>query len=59
MDEVNKLLTAKFIREVYYLVWLVNVVMVKKANEKWKICVDFMDLNQAYPKDSLPLPRID
>ena len=59
MDEVNKLLTAKFIREVYYLVWLVNVVMVKKANEKWKMCVDFMDLNQAYPKDSLPLPRID
>ena len=59
MDKVNKLLTAKFIREVYYLVWLVNVVMVKKANEKWKICVDFMDLNQAYPKDSLLLPRID
>ena len=59
MDEVNKLLTAKFIREVYYLVWLVNVVMVKKANEKWKMCMDFMDLNQAYPKDSLPLPRID
>ena len=59
MDEVNKLLTAKFIREVYYLVWLVNVVMVKKANEKWKMCVDFMDLNQAYPKDNLPLPRID
>ena len=59
MDEVNKLLTAKFIREVYYPVWLVNVIMVKKANEKWKMCMDFMDLNQAYPKDSLPLPRID
>ena len=59
MDEVNKLLTAKFIREVYYPVWLVNVIMVKKANEKWKMCMDFMDLNQAYPKDSFPLPRID
>ena len=59
MDKVNKLLTAKFIREVYYLVWLVNVVIMKKANEKWKMCMDFMDLNQAYPKDSLPLPRID
>ena len=34
MDEVNKLLTAKFIREVYYPEWLVNVVMVKKANGK-------------------------
>ena len=59
MDEVNKLLTAKFIREVYYPEWLVNVFMVKKAKEKWRMCVDFMDLNQAYPKDSLPLPRID
>ena len=33
--------------------------MVKKANGKWRICVDFTDLNQAYPKDSFPLPRID
>ena len=30
MDEVNKLLTANFIREVYYPEWLANVVMVKK-----------------------------
>ena len=34
MDEVNKLLTVGFIREVYYLDWLVNVVLVKKTN--WK-----------------------
>ena len=33
--------------------------MVKKANEKWRMCVDFMDLNRACPKDSYPLPRID
>ena len=33
--------------------------MVKKANEKWRMCVDFTDLNKAYPKDSYPLPRID
>ena len=33
--------------------------MVKKANEKWRICVDFTDLNRACPKDSYPLPRID
>ena len=31
-DEVQKLIVAKFIREVYYLDWLANVVMVKKAN---------------------------
>ena len=59
MDEVNKLLVANFIREVHYLEWLANVVMVKKANEKWRMCVDFIDLNEAYPKDSFPLPRID
>ena len=58
-DEVQKLMVAKFIREVYYPDWLANVVMVKKANNKWRMCVDFTDLNKACPKDSYPLPRID
>jgi hypothetical protein len=38
---------------------LANVVLVKKSNEKWRMCVDFTDLNKACPKDSFPLPRID
>uniref|UniRef100_A0A2N9HHE1 Uncharacterized protein n=1 Tax=Fagus sylvatica TaxID=28930 RepID=A0A2N9HHE1_FAGSY len=59
MAEVDKLLTAGFIREVYYPEWLANVVMVKKPNGKWRMCVDFTDLNKACPKDSYPLPRID
>ena len=58
-EEVTKLLAAGFIREVYYLDWLANVVLVKKANGKWRMCVDFTDLNKACPKDSFPLPRID
>ena len=58
-DEVGKLLMAGFIREVYYLDWLANVVMVKKSNGKWRMCVDFTNLNKACPKDSFPLPRID
>ena len=58
-DEVARLLTAGFIREVYYPDWLANVVLVKKANGKWRMCVDFTDLNRAYPKDSFSLPRID
>ena len=33
--------------------------MVKKANGKWRMCVDFTDLNKACPKDTFPLPRID
>ena len=58
-DEVQKLIAVKFIREVYYPDWLANVVMVKKANGKWMMCVNFTDLNKACPKDSNPLPRID
>ena len=58
-EEVRKLLEADFIREVYYPDWLANVVMVKKANGKWRMCVDFTYLNRACPKDSYPLPRID
>ena len=58
-EEVQKLATTKFIQEVYYPNWLANVVMVKKANGKWRICVDFTDLNKACPKDSYLLPRID
>ena len=43
----------------YYPDWLANVVMVKKANGKWRMCVDSTDLNKACPKDSYPLPQID
>ena len=35
------------------------MMMVKKANEKWRMCVDFTDLNRACPKDSYLLPQID
>ena len=42
-----------------YLEWLANVVLVKKANGKWRLCIDFIDVNRACPKDSFPLPRID
>ena len=58
-EEVRKLQEANFIREVYYPNWLPNVVMVKKASEKWRMCVDFTNLNKACPKDNYPLPRVD
>ena len=59
MEEAEKLLIAGFIREVYYPKWLANVVMVKKSNVKWRMCVNFTNLNNACPKDSFPLPKID
>ena len=58
-EEVRKLQEADFIRKVYYPNWLANVVMVKKAKGKWRMCMDFTDLNKACPKDSYPLPRVD
>ena len=33
--------------------------MVKKANGKWRMCIDFTDLNRACLKDNYPFPRID
>nr|KYP68692.1 Transposon Ty3-G Gag-Pol polyprotein [Cajanus cajan] len=57
--EVQKLLQAEFIREVTYTTWLANVVLVKKANGKWRMCTDYTDLNKACPKDAYPLPYID
>ncbi|KAK0580046.1 hypothetical protein LWI29_035596 [Acer saccharum] len=58
-EEVSKLLAAGSIREVKYSEWVANVVLVKKKNNEWRMCVDFTNLNKACPKDSFPLPRID
>ena len=58
-EEVTKLLQAGAIKEVEYPEWLANIVLVKKANGKWRLCIDFTDVNRACPKDSFPLPRID
>ncbi|XP_057724061.1 uncharacterized protein LOC130940023 [Arachis stenosperma] len=57
--EVKKLIDANFIREIRFTTWLTNVVMVRKNNGKWRMCVDFTDLNRACPKDAYPLPCID
>jgi len=58
-EETKKLLIADQIREIQYHEWLANVVLMKKANGKWRMCVDFTDLNKACLKDSYPLPGID
>ena len=58
-EEVSKLLRVDAIREVDYPEWLANFVLIKKSNDKWRLCIDFTDINRACPKDSFPLPRID
>ena len=47
------------IKEFFYPKWLANTVVVKKKNEKWRVCVDFTELNKDCAKDPFPLPRID
>jgi hypothetical protein len=58
--ELAKLLAASFIKEVYHPEWLANPVLVlKKNNNKWRICVDYTDLNKHRPNDPFTLPHID
>ena len=57
--EVDNILKAGFIREIKYPEWLANVVVVPKKGGKWRVCVDYTDLNEACLKDCFPLPRID
>uniref|UniRef100_A0A2N9JAP2 RNase H type-1 domain-containing protein n=1 Tax=Fagus sylvatica TaxID=28930 RepID=A0A2N9JAP2_FAGSY len=58
-EEVNRLVEAEAIREILYPTWLSNTVVVKKKNGKWRVCIDFTDLNKTCPKDPFPLPKID
>ena len=58
-DEVMKFKQAGAIKEVFYLEWLANNVVVKKKNGKWRVYVDFTNLNKAFSKDLFPMPRID
>nr|KYP55910.1 Transposon Ty3-G Gag-Pol polyprotein [Cajanus cajan] len=59
ITETQKLLNAGFIREIRYTTWLENVVLVNKSSGKWRMCVDYTDLNKACPKDSYPLSSIN
>ena len=59
-DKVMKLKKARAIKEVFYPEWLANTIVIKKKkNGKWRVCVDFTDLNKACLKDPFPMPQID
>ena len=57
-SEVQKLKEPGVIREIYFPEWLANIVVVKKKNGKWRVCVEFTDLNRACPKDPFPMSKI-
>ena len=58
-QEVTKLKQAGAIKVVFYPEWLANTVVVKKKSGKWRVCVNFIDLNKTCPKDPFPMPKID
>ena len=54
-----KLINAGVIRESHDPDWLANVVVAPKKSKKWRVCIDFIDLSKAHPKDNFPFPNID
>lgn len=57
--EVEKFLKIGHIERIQFPRWIANVVLVPKPGNKWRMFIDFRDLNKACPKDHYPLPRID
>ena len=58
-SEVQRLREAGVIREAFFREWLASTVVVKKKNDKWRVCVDFTDLNRACIKDPFSMSKID
>ena len=50
-DELQKLLNANFIYSIFYSKWVSPLVIVTKKNEKWRVCVDFRELNRETLRD--------
>ena len=57
--EVKRLKEAEAIKKIFFPEWLANIVVVKKKNGKWRLYVNFTDLNRVCPKDLFPMPKID
>ena len=58
-EEVEKWLKAKFVEVVEDTQWLANIIPVLKKDGRVRICIDYRDLNKAYPKDDFFLSYID
>lgn len=58
-QEVKMLKDAGAIKELFFPEWLANTVVVKKKNGKWRVYVDFTDLNRACLKYPFSILKID
>ena len=57
-EKVEKLKRSGAIKEVFFLEWLAKTVVVKKKNGKWRVCVDFTNLNRACLKDRSKIDQL-
>ena len=57
--KLQKMLNVGFIYPISDSQWVSPLVVVLKKNGKWRICVDYRELNKATQKDHFPLPFID
>jgi hypothetical protein len=57
--EVEKLLKAGFIYPVALTEWVCNPVPIDKKGGSIRVCVDYRDINKAFPKDNFPTPFVD
>jgi hypothetical protein len=57
--EVEKLLKVDFIYPVALTEWVSNLVPIDKKGGSIRVCVDYRDINKAYPKDNFPTPFVD
>jgi len=58
-EELKKLLSANFIYPISNNQWVYPLVIIPKKNGKWRVYVDYRDLNKATQKDHFPLPFIN
>lgn len=58
-EELQKLLNVNFIYPISDIQWVSPLVIVPKKNGKWRVCIDYRELNKATLKYHFPFPFTD
>ncbi|GJV55568.1 reverse transcriptase domain-containing protein [Tanacetum coccineum] len=58
-NQVEELTKAGILREVKYQTWVLNPMVVKKDSGKWKLRLDFTNINKAWIREPHPLPTAE